>query len=243
MLRRRPRRTEPDPQWEAIARAHALTWRHLDAEGRDRLLDQARTLDRTRYWEGLGGLVVTPAMRAHIAAQACILTVNIGLRGLADVTSILVAPSSSFQTSRQRVGGSIVSESAVSVLGEARLHGPVRLAWDQIEAELDDHATSSVVIHEFAHKVDMADGAADGTPPIGDRSRSLAFEQVADATLDELRSGAPGSALRTYAATNRTELFAVASEAFFLRPAALRSEFGDLYEVLADFYRQRPDVT
>jgi len=243
MRRRRPTPTELDPQWEAVAAAHAGGWRHLDAAGRNRLLDQARTLDQTRYWEGLGGLVVTPTMRAHIAAQACVLTVNVGLRALADVTSILVAPSASFQTMRHRTGGSIVSESAASVLGEARLHGPVRLAWDQIEVELAGGATTSLVIHEFAHKVDMADGSADGTPPIVDRRSSVAFEQVADRTLDELRAGAPGNALRGYGATNRTELFAVASEAFFLRPSELRSQFGDLYDVLADFYRQQPATT
>ncbi len=240
-MRLRPFRDRtPDPRWEATAAARVARWSHLDDTGRHRLLDQARELDRTRYWEGLDGLVVTPEMRAEIASTACILTVNIGLRALADVTSILIEPAASSRVARHAVGGSIITESHSYLLGEALLHGPVRLAWDQVTADASGAAgASSVVIHEFAHKFDMADGAANGTPPL-ERPRSLEFDRISDETLEGLRAGTGKDALRSYAASNRAELFAVASEAFFLNPHALHAQFGPLFDVLAEVYRQHP---
>jgi Mlc titration factor MtfA (ptsG expression regulator) len=97
-----------------------------------------------------------------------------------------------------------------------------------------------VVLHEFAHKVDMADGVADGIPPLTGRRPIAEFDRLAQSVLDQIRSGEPSEPLRDYAATNRSELFAVATEAFFLRPAELRGRFEDLYGSLAGFYRQDP---
>ena len=40
--------------------------------------------------------------------------------------------------------------------GESWSRGPVILSWDDIEADLSScHAGHNVVIHEFAHKLDM----------------------------------------------------------------------------------------
>jgi len=229
-----------DEAWLATAANSIRRWRHLDAEERARLLDQAKLLDRTRSWEGLDGLAVTPEMRALVAVYACLLTVNVGIGMLADVTSILIAPTSAVRTARHQVGESIVTESEACVLGESLMHGPVRLAWDRVLEEQTREQGQSVVIHEFAHKIDMADGIAGGTPPIADKQQSAEFEHAAEITLEALRAGGAGRSLRPYAAVNRAELFAVATEAFFLRPAALRSEHPRLYEALAGFYRQDP---
>ena len=43
-----------------------------------------------------------------------------------------------------------------------------------------------------------------------------------------------------YAAEHEAEFFAVASEAFFESPNALRREFPKLYELFRGFYRQDP---
>jgi len=229
-----------DPTWQDAAIAAANRFRHLDGASRDRLIGQAADLDRSRYWEGLDGLEVTPARRGHVAAHACLLTLNIGLGALSDVTSILLAPRSSMRTTRHRIGGSIVSEGEACVLGQALLHGPVRLSWSQISAESVSGAGTSVLLHEFAHKIDMADGHADGTPPMSTHRQSVQFESITGDALHQLRSGGPSTPLRRYAATNRSELFAVATEAFFLRPDSLRNSFPILYRALTGFYSQHP---
>jgi Mlc titration factor MtfA (ptsG expression regulator) len=232
-----------DRAWLATADDCIRRWPHLDGEERARLLEQAKLLDQTRSWEGLDGLAVTPEMRAIVATHACLLTVNVGMGVFADVTSILIAPTSAVRTARHQVDRSIVTESEACVLGESLMHGPVRLAWDQVLEEQSSRRDQSVVIHEFAHKIDMADGIAGGTPPIADRRQVQEFERAADGTLEALRAGTAGRSLRAYAAVNRAELFAVATEAFFLRPARLRSEHPRLYQALAGFYRQKPEAT
>jgi Mlc titration factor MtfA (ptsG expression regulator) len=215
-------------------------WRHLDDDEIERLLEQARTFDRGWFWEGLDGLRLTSPMRAAITAQACLLTVNLGTSVLKDVTSVLVARRGSSKRTRHQVAGRVVTESEAHVTGEALLHGPLRLAWNQIEADLAGESGESVVLHEFAHKVDMADGAADGIPPLVGRRPIAEFDRIAQTVLDEIRAGEPSDPLRDYAAVNRSELFAVATEAFFLRPVELRQRFEDLYTALAGFYRQDP---
>lgn len=235
-------RPSPDPEWEDRAARTIRRWQHLRPEETQRLLSQARLLDRTRNWEGLDGLSVTPRMRAHIAAGACLLTVNLGLELLSDVSAILVAPSSRTRSIHQAAGGSIVRESEACLLGEALLHGPVRIAWDRAEQEETVGGSTSVILHEFAHKVDMADGVANGTPPIGPRKRAQRFDRSLDEAWGLLSAGDPAFPLRPYAVTNRAEMFAVATEAFFLLPSDLEARFRPLYLALSDFYRQDPVV-
>lgn len=238
-MRRRRSRVR-DPEWERVAASTVARFTHLDPESAVRVVEQARELDRTRGWEGLDGLRVTQAMRAEISASACVLTVQIGLGALRDVSSILISATSTVRTTRHRVAESLVTERDACVLGETLLHGPLRLAWDRVLADTVAGSPTSVVIHEFAHKVDMGDGIADGSPPIGDRSVAVAFERAADEVLQRLRDGDEVAGLRGYAATNRTELFAVATESFVLTPRELVGGAPDLYRGLAAFYRQDP---
>jgi MtfA peptidase len=214
----------PDQSWEKTARSVTGRWQHLDVAETERLLEQARAFDRGWFWEGLDGLRLTSPMRAAITAQACLLTVNLGTSVFKDVTAVLVARRGSAKRTRHQVEGRVVIESEAHV----------------IEADLATDSEQSVVLHEFAHKVDMADGVPDGIPPLTGRRSIAEFDRIAQVVLDQIRSGEPSEPLRDYAAINRSELFAVATEGFFLRPVELRSRFEDLYGALAGFYRQDP---
>jgi hypothetical protein len=55
----------------------------------------------------------------------------------------------------------------------------------------------------------------------------------------EVESGTQG-VLDHYGATDHAEFFAVATEAFFERPAELRQERPELYAALSLYYRQDP---
>ena len=88
-----------------------------------------------------------------------------------------------------------------------------------------------VVLHEFAHKLDMRDGVVDGTPLIDDADRRQRGSRSARAEY-ERRPHRTDRSLRSYAATNPGEFFAVATETFFTVPLDLRSLHPDLYEVL-----------
>jgi Mlc titration factor MtfA (ptsG expression regulator) len=101
----------------------------------------------------------------------------------------------------------------------------------------------NLVIHEFAHKIDMRDGDANGCPPLppgmSAREWKLAFDAAyADfaARVDEEGD----TAIDPYAAEHPAEFFAVVSEVFFVEPALLQAEYPKVYAQLARFYRQDP---
>ena len=217
-------------------------WRHLDLESRRKLIEFAQGLERRWTWEGLDGFVISEDARAHTSAMASLLVLGHGPRLYSDVTAVLIAATSSESPTKFRLGTGVVAEGHGCVLGSALLHGPVKVAWECVIDERSPDATTSVIIHEFAHKIDMADGEPSGTPPIADRSQARDFERTADDTLDLLRSKGSG-VLRPYAGTNRTELFAVASEAFFLLPDDLASAHPAMFTLLETFYGQTPERT
>ncbi|MCJ7780954.1 MAG: zinc-dependent peptidase, partial [Acidimicrobiia bacterium] len=127
------------------------------------------------------------------------------------------------------------------ILGEAMLHGPVVIAWDSAKRSAAHPSTGhNVIYHEFAHKIDMADGSADGLPPMAMAQRDR-WEEVCGREYEALREGTSDDPfLDGYGAVNRAEFFAVATEFFFDRPIDMANRAQDLYHVLREFYRQDP---
>ena len=124
------------------------------------------------------------------------------------------------------------------------MRGPIVLSWDAARHGVaNERDGRNVVYHEFAHKLDMLDGWADGVPPLASRERLGVWNEVVEreyaALVDAARRGTK-TVLDPYGATNRAEFFAVATEAFFERPRRLRDRLPDLYACLARFYRQDP---
>jgi Mlc titration factor MtfA (ptsG expression regulator) len=157
---------------------------------------------------------------------------------------IVVHPSD-FRVQRAETGeDGVVHEWDDELAGESWPGGPVVLSWEA----LDDSGSvaeggANVVIHEFAHKLDMKSGEADGVPPLPSREARERWIEVFDADFDRFCKavGAGGETfLDPYAAEHEAEFFAVASEAFFESPNALKREFPKLYELFAGFYRQDP---
>jgi Mlc titration factor MtfA (ptsG expression regulator) len=127
------------------------------------------------------------------------------------------------------------------VLGDAHDdRGPVILAWDEARAAARRPGSGhNVVYHEFAHKIDMLDDIVDGTPPLG-RGDLARWVEVCTEAFTALRAGVDRPPLQPYGATNPSEFFAVATEAFFDVPVELERFEPDLYDVLRNFYRQDP---
>jgi hypothetical protein len=128
----------------------------------------------------------------------------------------------------------------VGLLGEAHLHGPVILAWDNVMfGAKNDHDAHNVVMHELAHKIDFVDGDIDGTPPLETAAERHAWGVAFSTAFNAQKARADKnqkSFLRDYAITNEAEYFAVATETFFEKPKAMQRELPDVYAALADFY-------
>ena len=136
----------------------------------------------------------------------------------------------------------MIADGSPPLDGEAHHdRGPVLLAWDQVRLGARHRGRGrNVVLHEFAHKMDMLDGVVDGTPPLPDQAALDRWVAVCAAELELMRSGEAGPLLDDYAATDPGEFFAVATEVFFDRPIEMRATKPALYDVLVGFYQQDP---
>jgi Mlc titration factor MtfA (ptsG expression regulator) len=125
-------------------------------------------------------------------------------------------------------------------MGEAWYGGPVLISWFD---HADDADGINVVIHEFAHKLDMKSGDADGLPPLHAGMSRQGWIDVMNAAFDDFQrrvDGGEETPLDPYGAELPTEFFAVASEAFFETPELLNGEYPGVYGQLRSFYRQDP---
>jgi Mlc titration factor MtfA (ptsG expression regulator) len=158
--------------------------------------------------------------------------------------TILVYPTAYFANATEPIGGGLVLHGEEVRLGEAWKSGVVVLSWDDVRSGgRDIHDGQNLVLHEFAHQLDMEDGAADGTPLLDQRSQHVTWARVLGREYDRLRRDSilgRGTVLDKYGATDPAEFFAVATECFFETPAPLKRKHPELYEELKSFYRQDP---
>ena len=192
-----------------------------------------------KQFTGTHGMEVTDAVRLSIAAQACLPILELGLDWYAGFTGIVIYPGD-FRVRRSEIDeDGVLHEWDDELAGEAMPGGPVVLSWDAAANDLE----MNVVIHEFAHKLDMRNGVADGMPPLHpgmDRSAwKTAFELAYQGFCDALERG-KDTWLDPYAAEHPSEFFAVISEAFFEQPAETKRRYPDVYDQLRLFYKQDP---
>jgi MtfA peptidase len=235
------------PEWETFLRTNVAHYCLLDdAEGAE-LRAMIQVFLEEKHWEGCGGLDLTDEIRVTIAAGACLLQLGLPHDYYHNVESILVYPSTVVPPERHPGIFEIVAAPIappVPVLGQAFARGPVILVWDAVlHGARHPEQGHNVVYHEFAHKLDMLDGAADGTPILADRAQFAEWVAVCSQEFLRLRSLAEKghkTFLDAYGATDEAEFFAVATEEFFDRPLALQKHVPDLYRVLSSYYRQDP---
>lgn len=185
-----------------------------------------------------------PFVRVFIAAQACLLILNMDLDCFDGWSEVIVYPGT-FVVTREEIDEFGVSHRTKrSLAGESWQRGPVVLSWEDANPSTPHHSTgANVILHEFAHKLDMLNGSADGFPPlhqdmpIAEWTRILtnAFE-----TLNHRLAKHHSSLINPYAATHPAEFFAVLTEVFFEQPRRLSEGYPDLYDQLRGYYRQDP---
>lgn len=242
--RRRRLLAQPiDPAWTGFLEQVRL-FRELDPQDRQRLENDLRILVAEKHWEGCGGMQISDEVKVVIAGQAALLLLNLEHDYFRGVQSILVYPGTFLVPQRKLGQGGIVQEGSKAVLGLAAMQGPVVLAWDSVRHGNDNSEDGrNVVLHEFAHKLDMLDRFADGAPPLANRAQYRAWSRIMSdefARLTDSASRGRRTLLDKYGATNPAEFFAVATELFFEKPRQMQKQHPELYELLGDYYRQDP---
>ncbi len=238
--RERLRQSATPEHWAAIIRRNVPLCAALSPQDRRALLGHMKVFVAETRFEGCGGLQITDEMRVTIAAQACLLLLHTPAGCFPTLRSVVVYPHRYVATRRTHGDGSIVGETEEVLLGESWHRGEVVLSWRAVAhgAAVPDDG-HNVVLHEFAHQLDQADGEADGIPEMrgfgayGAWAGMLAHRFAAfQRAIDEGRPGV----MDAYGATRRAEFFAVATETFFEKPVQLRSEEPELYDQLRAYY-------
>jgi MtfA peptidase len=211
--------------------------RFLPQDGK--LREMALLFLAEKEFTGTHELALTDEMRVSIAAQACLPVLELGLDWYAGWRGVIVYPGD-FRVRREEMDEhGVVHEWDDELAGEAMPGGPVVLSWDAAAHD----PLINVVIHEFAHKLDMLNGNADGMPPLHagmDRAAwKRAFAEAYAGLSDALDRGRD-TWLDPYAVEHESEFFAVISEAFFREGSETRRRYPDVYDQLKLFYRQDP---
>ncbi len=241
----------PEELWQSTLAALPFLARLNDDE-RLRLRLLAEQFLAQKEFTSAGGLVLTDAMCASIAVQGCLPVLNLGLECYRDWVGVVVYPDEFVIPRSIEDEFGVVHEYDDIASGEAWEGGPLLISWQDAQMAGEGY---NVVIHEFAHKLDMLGGTADGIPPLPPDIPRKTWEdtlltayddfcgQVDDVEVRRERTGEDRSdtlPFDPYAAEHPGEFFAVLSETFFEQPTVLREVYPALYALFARFYRQDP---
>jgi MtfA peptidase len=205
-----------------------------------RLNEDVRLFLHDKEFSTAHELEVTPEMFVSIALQACLMTLNLNVNFYDGWHGIIIYPDEFVPNHQYVDAAGVVHTDRRPMTGMARSDGPVILSWADTQAAFASDG-ANVVIHEFAHKLDMQNGDANGFPPLHKDMSSRAWRNTfaaAYADFCQRVDAGEGSAIDPYASENPGEFFAVLSEVFFEMPQIIVEEYPAVYEQLKIYYRQ-----
>ena len=267
----------PERLWRATHARYPFLAQHLarpgaasagpgaDPDAADRRLRRlAQHFLAQKQFQGAHGLTVSDAMAVAVAAQACLPLLHWGrpeapetaLAWYDDFVGVILTPG---QVRAQRTAvdaAGVVHHYAQVLSGEAMERGPVLLSWSDVRrAGASASAGYNVVIHEFAHKIDMRGGQPDGYPPLPrgfrgtDSARAAhaawgaviepAYTEFREAVIRAERFGEPAPWLDAYGAESLAEFFPVACEAYFVQHPRFAAEWPALAALFDAYFGLR----
>jgi len=237
----RPRRpTAIDPALWQRTLAGLPFLQHLAVDEQNRLKILAEAFLAEKEFSTAGGLELTDEICVAIAAQGCLPILQLGLSAYRDWVGIVVYPDEFAVSRRIEDENGVVHEFDDVLSGEAWEGGPLIISWHDVQLAGDGY---NVLIHEFAHKLDMLNGEVDGVPALhsglGDDEWRTTLFAAYDDFCRRVDSGEE-TLIDPYASDDPGEFFAVLSEIFFEQPDLLHREYPALYQLLRRYYRQDP---
>ena len=244
--RRKRLRSQPiSPDWGRILAHSVPLYDVLPETDRQELHGHLQVFLAEKGFEGVNGLSVTEEMRVIVAANACLMLLHREHDYYPGLSTVILYPGEYMGRRVETDDLGIVWEEDEVRSGESWGGGSLVLSWEDVrlsgQAGYEDY---NVVIHEFAHQWDLLDGITEPAPLFGRKSaRRLWSEYLAEDyawLCAEVDAGNEETLLDTYAAMSPGEFFAVASEAFFQLPQALREWHPQVYDGLSRYFRQDP---
>ncbi|SAI73657.1 Mlc titration factor A [Bordetella ansorpii] len=248
----------PDDLWQRVLSAYPFL-APLAAPEREQLRARCAWLLASKNLNGARGLDPTDFMRLAIAAQAALPILHLSPSLYEGWDEIILYPEGFSIPRRQMDEDGVVHEYVEEAAGEAWDGGPVVLSWSDPDPEA---GAFNAVIHEFAHKLDLHAGQADGMPSLAAHpdikprvwrqvladsyDRYVAALEAVEAAIapdvdpesEDADAWYASLPLDPYAATDEAEFFAVSSEHFFIDPLPLAQALPDWHALLRAYYRQ-----
>jgi Mlc titration factor MtfA (ptsG expression regulator) len=229
----------PEELWrETIAALPFLTG--LSAEEQADLRRLVEDFLAEKEFTAAGGLELTDKLCVSIAVQGCLPILRLGLSAYRGWVGIVVYPDEFVVPRRLEDESGVVHEYDDVLSGEAWQGGPLIVSWRDAQMAGEGY---NVVIHEFAHKLDMLNGEADGLPALHSGLTVEHWEKVLLGAYDDFCrrvDGGEETYIDPYASEHPSEFFAVLSECFFEMPDLVAEEYPELYRLLQRYYRQDP---
>lgn len=145
----------PATLWQRVV-DDSLTNFHLDQHELHQLRELASLFLIRKTISGAGGLEVDNYISAVIAAQACLLILNLDLDYYDRWVEVIVYPDAFVVSREVRDEIGVVHKQRSVLGGEAWSRGPLILSWKDAQPNKQSRGSGSyVILHEFAHKLDM----------------------------------------------------------------------------------------
>lgn len=230
-----------DEAWVSVVSALPILRGLSDAE-LAQLRELATLFLHEKACSAAGGGILSETLRLKIAAQACLPILNLGLDWYGGWVEVVVYPDEFVPEHEYMDEAGVVHRTRMPMIGESWQQGPVILSAADVEMS-GEHDGVNVVIHEFAHKLDMRNGGPDGFPPLHRDMERAAWSRDFTAAYEDFCHRVDcglETAIDPYGSESPAEFFAVASEAFFEIPHVLQDCYPQVYRQLSAFYRQNP---
>lgn len=241
--RDRLRRSPLPPGCIAILERNVPLYRRLPLELRTEFSGHLNVFLADKIFVGCDGLNVTDEMRVTVAGNACLLLLNRDDEYFGGFSNILIYPDT-YVAPVVEWDGLVETYSDSARAGESWHGGPIVLSWADIRKGItgpsDGH---NVVLHEFAHKLDEANGIVDGLPILREPGDYEEWAHVLNKEFVDLTHRADAGeneVLDDYGTDSPPEFFAVATESFFERAALMKERLPELYGQLQKFYGVDP---
>jgi MtfA peptidase len=234
-----PEKRIPDSLWDETLRRFAFLQQAESAQLR--LLTEAFI---TRFSiAAVEPLVLTDQITVAIAAQACFPMLKLGLEGYRFNGVLVCEQAVPTWRSEQDEYGVVHSYEDV-IEGELNGANMVMLAWNCVEeaslAKSPELAPYNLVIHEFMHVLDGADGRFDGVPPQANRAAHDRWSELITREFKRLKRASDNgfeSYLDAYGCTDTAEFFSVAAEAYFTDRNGFELAHAELATLFQEYFR------
>lgn len=214
----------------------------LTADELQHLRERASLLLHDKAFSAAGGAEVEPTLQLAIALQASLLTLELDEASYDGWSEIILYPDEFLRDRVETDEAGVVHHTRDILAGESWHGGPLVLSLADV-ALSGQRDGFNVVLHEFAHKLDMLNGDANGFPPLHRGMDAAAWARDFSAAYENLCArvdAGEDTPIDPYATYDPAEFFAVLTEAFFETPHVVHAEYPAVYDQLRQFYRQHP---